>query len=116
MLFVLSNVGLPGTSGFVGEFMVILSTLKANFWVTFLAASTLVIGVAYTIYMYQRVFFGKVVSDKVAALKRAEPVEIFAFFLLGLGVLWIGVYPNALLNILHASVDQLLQLSTVTKL
>lgn len=116
MLFALSNVGLPGTSGFVGEFMVILSTIRANFWVTFAASSTLVIGVAYTIYMYQRVFFGKVASDRVAALKRAEPVEIFAFVLLGLGVLWIGIYPNALLNILHSSVGQLLQLSTVSKL
>jgi NADH-quinone oxidoreductase subunit M len=116
MLFALSNVGLPGTSGFVGELMVILSTIKANFWVSFFAATTLVIGVAYTFFMYQRVFFGKVVSDKVAALKRTEPVEVFAFGLLALGVLWIGIYPNGLLNILHASVDQLLQLSTVNKL
>jgi NADH-quinone oxidoreductase subunit M len=116
MLFALSNVGLPGTSGFVGEFMVILSTIRANFWITFFAASTLVIGVAYTFYMYQRVFFGKVANDKVAALKPAQPVEIFAFLLLALGVMWIGIYPNALLNILHSSVDQLLQLSTVTKL
>lgn len=116
MLFALSNVGLPGTSGFVGEFMVILSTVRASFWVTFAAASTLVIGVAYTMWMYKRVFFGKVVNDKVAALKRAEPVEVFTFGLLALGVLWIGIYPNALLNILHASVNHLLQLSTVTKL
>lgn len=116
MLFALSNVGLPGTSGFVGEFMVILSTVRASFWVTFAAASTLVIGVAYTMWMYKRVFFGKVVNDKVAALKQAEPIEIFTFGLLALGVLWIGIYPNALLNILHASVDHLLQLSTVTKL
>lgn len=116
MLFALSNVGLPGTSGFVGEFLVILSTIHANFWVTFVAALTLIIGVAYTFWMYKRVFFGKVVNDKVAALKGAEPVEVFAFFLLALGVMWIGVYPNALLDILHASVEQLLQLSMVTKL
>ncbi len=116
MLFALSNVGLPGTSGFVGEFMIILSTIRANFWVTFFAASALVISVAYTFYMYQRAFFGEVVNDKVAALKPIEPVEIFSFVLLALGVLWIGLYPNALLNILHASVNQLLQLSMVTKL
>lgn len=116
MLFALSNVGLPGTSGFVGEFMVILSTVRANFWVAFFAASALVISVAYTFYMYQRVFFGKVVNDKVAALKPAEPVEIVAFVLLALGVLWIGLYPNALLNIIHASINQVLQLSMVTKL
>lgn len=116
MLFALSNVGLPGTSGFVGEFMVILSTIQANFWVTVIATSTLVIGVAYTLWMYKRVFFGKVVSDKVATLQRIEPVEGLAFALLGLGILWIGLYPNALLNVLHASVEHILQLSMVTKL
>lgn len=116
MLFALSNVGLPGTSGFVGEFMVILGSIHADFWVAVLAASTLVIGVAYTFYMYQRVFFGAVTHEKVAALQRTEPVEVLAFGLLALGVLWIGLYPNALLNIMHVSVDQLLQLSMVTKL
>ena len=116
MLFALSNAGLPGTSGFVGEFMVLLSTVRANFWVTFAAGTTLVIGVAYTLWMYKRVFFGTVVNEKVAALKRIEPVEGLAFGLLALGILWIGIYPNGLLNILHASVDHLLKLSMVTKL
>lgn len=116
MLFALSNVGLPGTSGFVGEFLVILSTIRANFWVTTIAASTLVIGVAYTFWMYKRVFFGKVVSAKVAALKSIEPVECFSFVLLSLGILWIGLDPNPLLTILHATTSHLLQLSMVTKL
>ncbi len=116
MLFALSNVGLPGTSGFVGEFMIILSSIQASFWVTAIAASTLVIGVAYTFWMYKRVFFGKVVNAKVAALKPAKPIEILAFSLLALGILWIGIYPNALLTVLHASVNHLLELSRVTKL
>lgn len=116
MLFALSNVGLPGTSGFVGEWMIILSTIQANFWVTFFASLTLVISVAYTLWMYKRVFFGEVANDRVAALKPVKGVESLAFVLLSLGILWIGIYPDGLLNVLHASVGHLLQLSTVSKL
>lgn len=112
MLFAMSNVGLPGTSGFVGEFMIILSSVKANFWVTFFAASTLVIGAAYTLWMYKRVFFGAVANDTVAGLQDVRGVDVLSFVLLAAAVLWIGLYPNALLNVLHASVNNLLTITT----
>lgn len=116
MVFAMSNVGLPGTSGFVGEFMILLSTFKASFWVTLLAASTLVIGAAYTLWMYKRVFYGQVVSDSVAALKDIRGVNTLIFSLLTAAVLWIGLYPNALLNVFHATIGHLLQLSTTSRL
>ena len=111
MLFALSNVGLPGTSGFVGEFMVLLSTFQASFWVTCIAASILVIGAAYTLWMYKRVFFGTVTKESVANLKDIHGVDTWMFVFLAAPVLWIGFYPNALLNIFHASVGHLLQLA-----
>lgn len=116
MLFAMSNVGLPGTSGFVGEFMIILSTFKASFWVTLLAASTLIIGAVYTLWMYKRVFFCEVKSDAVAQLKDVGAMEITMFSLLGLAILWIGFYPNALLNIFHTSIGHLLEVSTQSRL
>jgi NADH-quinone oxidoreductase subunit M len=116
MIFSLSNVGMPGTSGFVGEFFVILSAFKANFWIAFLAALTLVLGAAYTLWMYKRVFFGKVVSDEVANLKPIESAEFIALAILAFFVIFIGVYPQPLLNVFHASIGHLLDLSLVTKL
>lgn len=113
MIFAMSNVGLPGTSGFVGEFMIILSTFKASFWVTLAASSTLVIGAAYTLWMYKRVFYGPVVNEQVAALKDVSGVNLLVFILLAAAVFWIGIYPNALLNVLHTSIGHLLQISTV---
>lgn len=115
MIFSLSNVGMPGTSGFIGEFFVILSAFKANFWIAFLAALTLILGAAYTLWMYKRVFFGKVVSDSVANLKPIEPAEFMALAILAFFVLFIGVYPQPLLNVFHASIGHLLELSMVTK-
>lgn len=111
MLFAMANVGLPGTSGFVGEFMVILSTFKTNFWITFFAASTLVIGAAYTLWMYKRVFFGTVTNEKVKTLKDVRGVDTLIFSLLTLAVLWIGVYPHSILYEMHATIYHLLQLS-----
>lgn len=111
MIFAMSNVGLPGTSGFVGEFMIILSTFKASFWVTFFAASTLVIGAAYTLWMYKRVFYGPITNPAVATLKDIDATEAIIFVLLTIAVFWIGLYPNLLLNIYHASVENLLQIS-----
>lgn len=115
MLFAMSNVGLPGTSGFVGEFMVILSTFKASFWVTLLAASTLVIGAAYTLWMYKRVFFGPVVNEAVAKLHDVKGVDYLVFILLGFFVILLGVYPNWILNVFHASVEHLIELSLTTR-
>lgn len=116
LLFAMSNVGLPGTSGFVGEFMIILSAFKANFWVTSAAALSLIIGAAYTLWMYKRVFFGDVVSENVAALKDANAMETLVLVLLAFAVLFIGLYPEPLLKLFHASVGHLLQLALQSKL
>ncbi|MCH9644152.1 MAG: NADH-quinone oxidoreductase subunit M [Gammaproteobacteria bacterium] len=116
MLFAMSNVGLPGTSGFVGEFMVLLSSFKASFWVTLAAASTLVIGAAYTLWMYRRVFFGQITNSEVSTLKDVHGVNLFVFVLLALAVLWIGVYPDPLLNVFHVSITHLLNLSMSSRL
>ncbi len=116
MLFAMSNVGLPGTSGFVGEFMILLSTFKASFWVTFIAASILVIGAAYTLWMYKKVFFGKVTHDGVAKLKDVHGIDTWVFIFLAIPVLWIGLDPNPLLNMLHTSIGNLLQIATTSRL
>lgn len=111
MVFAMSNVGLPGTSGFVGEFMIILSTFKSSFWVTFAAASTLVIGAVYTLWMYKRVFFGQVVHDSVAGLKDVSGINIVVFVLLTAAVLLLGLYPEPMLKVFHASINHVLQIS-----
>lgn len=116
MLFAMSNVGLPGTSGFVGEFMVILSSFKANFWVAFLAGLSLIIGAAYTLWMYKRVFFGPVVNKEVAELKDSNCLEIFVFILLAAAILFIGFWPKPLLDVFQPSVGHLLDLSLQSKL
>ncbi len=116
MLFAMSNVGLPGTSGFVGEFMVIISAFKANFWITFFAASTLIIGAVYTLWLYKRVFFGPLVSDKVKGLQDIGGFEVIVFTLLAVPVIYIGVYPEPILDVFHASVGHILYLSHLTKL
>ena len=116
MVYAMSNVGLPGTSGFVGEFMVILSSFKGNFWVTFFAASTLVVGAAYTLTMYKRVFFGPVVNDRVAQLKDVSGPDLIAFILLAAAVLIIGLFPNLMIQVFHNSVHKILLLSLHSKL
>lgn len=116
MLFALSNAGLPGTSGFVGEFMIILSSFQANIWISLTAATTLVLGAAYTLYMYKRVFFGEVATANVAKLQDIHGMNLIAFILLGIGVLVLGIYPQPLLSIFHASVGHLLDLALQSKL
>lgn len=113
MLFALSNVGMPGTSGFVGEFMVIVAAFHANFWIAFLAATSLVIAAAYTLWMYKKIFFGPVTNHKVAALKDIGIYEIVIFGLLSAAIIFLGVYPQWLLEILHASVGHLLNDSLI---
>ncbi len=108
MLFAMANVGLPGTSGFVGEFMVILGAVKANFWYAFLAATTLVFGAAYTLWMYKRVIFGAVANHHVAEMKDLTAREKLVFAILALTVLGMGLYPLPLSEIMHASVNDLL--------
>ena len=107
MLFVMANSGLPGTSGFVGEFLVILAAFKVEFWFALAAGSTLILGAAYNLWMYKRVIFGDVANAKVAALKDLDGREIIVLGLLALAVLGLGVYPNPLLDVLPASVDLL---------
>lgn len=116
MIFVMSNVALPGTSGFVGEFMVILSAFKASFWITFTCALTLIIGAAYTLWMYKRVFFGKVTNEKVATLVDVNGLERFIFVLLIIPIFLIGLYPKPLLNVFHTSIGHLLELGLQSKL
>ena len=107
VLFAMANAGLPGTSGFVGEFMVILSAFKANFWYAFLAATTLVLGAAYTLWMVKRVVFGDIANDQVAALTDLNGREYFVLGVLALAVLLVGVWPQPLVEMMAASVEQL---------
>jgi NADH-quinone oxidoreductase subunit M len=116
MLFAMSNVALPGTSGFVGEFMVILSTFKANFWVTALASLTLIVGAIYTLWMYKRVFYGDIINQQVAELKDVGRHEIVLFALLAVAILFIGLYPMPMIELFHASVGHIIELSTTSKL
>jgi len=109
MLFAMANSGLPATSGFVGEFMVIMGAMQANFWIAFAAATTLVFGAAYTLWMVKRVVFGAVANEHVAALKDLEPRELVVLGLLAVAVLAMGVYPLPLTEVMHASVDELLR-------
>ncbi len=108
MLFAMANSGLPGTSGFVGEFMVILGAVKANFWYAFLAASTLIFGAAYTLWMYKRVIFGAITNDHVAHLRDIGSREILVFVILAITVLGMGLYPLPFADIMHVSVNDLL--------
>jgi NADH-quinone oxidoreductase subunit M len=115
MLFSMANAGLPATSGFVGEFMVVLGAIKFNFWVGFAAATTLVLGAAYTLWMYKRVVFGAVANDHVAKLTDIGTREILVLGLLAVSVLAMGLYPYPLTDVMHTSVERLLQ-HTASKL
>ena len=108
MLFAMANSGLPGTSGFVGEFMVIMAAIKVNFWYAFLAATTLIFGAAYTLWMYKRVVFGAVANPAVEALKDINHREILILTILAAAVLWMGLYPMPFTEVMHATVDDLL--------
>ena len=108
MLFAMANSGLPGTSGFVGEFTVILGAMKANFWYAFAAATTLVFGAAYTLWMYKRVIFGAVANPHVAELTDMSLREKVIFTILAITVLGMGLYPLPFSEIMHASVNDLL--------
>jgi len=116
VFFAMANVGLPGTSGFVGEFMVVLGAFQANFWYAFLAGSTLILGAAYTLWMVKRVIFGDVKNEKVAALKDINSREALVLGTLAFFVLLLGVYPAPLLEVMHSTVDNLLQQAVTSKL
>jgi len=108
VLFAMANCGLPATSGFVGEFMVIMGAMKASFWLAFLAATTLVFGAAYTLWMYKRVIFGAVANAHVAALSDLSRREFWLLAAVALAVLAMGVYPKPLIDVMHVSVADLL--------
>jgi len=116
MLFAMANCGLPGTSGFVGEFLVIMGAMKASFWLALVAASTLVLGAAYTLWMYKRVIFGAVANSHVAALKDLNFREFIVLGALAFAVLFMGVYPLPFTEVMHASVNELLRHVAAPKL
>jgi len=116
VLFAMANVGLPGTSGFVGEFMVILASVSSNFWVGFWAALTLILAAAYTLWLVKRVIFGQVANKKVAALTDLSGFELSAYILLALSVLAMGIYPKPILNYVHQTVSHTLALADKSKL
>jgi NADH-quinone oxidoreductase subunit M len=116
VLFAMANVGLPGTSGFVGEFMVILVSYKANFWIALLAALTLIIGAAYTLWMVKRVIFGEVRHAEVMKMPDVNGREIFIMASLAFFVLLLGVWPDPLAHVMHATIENLVQHIAQSKL
>jgi len=116
VFFGMANAGLPGTSGFVGEWMVILGTVGVNFWLALLAATTLVFGAAYTLWMVKRVYFGPIANEKVRALADVNLREFTMLALLAIAALWMGVYPKPFTDPMQASVTQLLKHVAVSKL
>ena len=108
VFFAMANAGLPGTSGFVGEFMVILASFKASFWIAFLAALTLILGAAYTLWMVKRVVFGDVANDNVAALSDINRREFLFLAILALAVLALGLWPDPLVEVMHPTMENLL--------
>ena len=116
MLFAMANAGLPATSGFVGEFMVILAAVKFNFWVAFAAASTMIVGAAYTLWMYKRVIFGAVANHHVAELTDISAREFLVLALLATGALGMGLYPQPFTEVMHSSVNELLRHIAVSKI
>jgi NADH-quinone oxidoreductase subunit M len=116
VFFAMANCGLPGTSGFVGEWMVILGTVGVSFWLALLAATTLVFGAGYTLWMVKRVYFGPVANDHVRTLSDANPRELVMLSLLAAAALWMGVYPKPFVDPMQASVTQLLKHVAVSKI
>jgi NADH-quinone oxidoreductase subunit M len=108
MLFAMANAGLPATSGFVGEFMVILGAVEVNFWLAFLAATTLILGAAYTLWMYKRVIFGAVANPEVAALSDLTPREFWLLATVAAAVLLMGLWPKPFVDVMNVSVADLL--------
>jgi NADH-quinone oxidoreductase subunit M len=116
MLFAMANAGLPGTSGFVGEFLVIMGAMKANFWYAFAAAITLIFGAAYTLWMYKRVVFGAVANKQVEALQDINAREFLVLGVLAVLVLVMGIWPQPFAEVLHTSVNELLAHVSYSKL
>jgi NADH-quinone oxidoreductase subunit M len=116
VLFAMANAGLPGTSGFVGEFLVIVASFKANFWYAFVAALTLILGAAYTLWLVKRVIWGEVGNDGVASLKDLNAREFIVLATLAVAVLALGVWPAPLLDVMRPSIELLVDQLTASKL
>jgi NADH-quinone oxidoreductase subunit M len=116
VLFALANTGLPGTSGFVGEFLVIIASFRASFWFSLLAATTLVLGACYTLWLVKRVVFGPVANDKVAKLQDLNGREFIVLSALAIAVLAVGVWPAPLLKVMQPSIAHLVSQAIATKL
>ena len=108
VLFAMANAGLPGTSGFVGEFMVIIASFKANFWFAFLAATTLILGAAYTLWMIKRVVYGEVANENVAELQDLNSREFLVLAILAISVLLVGLWPAPLVDMMNVTIEQLI--------
>lgn len=116
LLFAMANCGLPATAGFVGEWMVILGTVKYHFWLGAIAATALIFGAAYTLWMYKRVYFGEVTNDHVRELKDINAREFFMLAVLAVAVLYMGLYPKPFTDVMHVSVTELLKHVAQSKL
>src|SRR5207342_1769184 len=107
VLFALANSGLPGTSGFVGEFLVIIASFHANFWYAFLAGTTLILGAAYTLWLVKRVIFGAVANHHVAELTDLNAREFIVLALLAVGVVLLGLWPAPLTHVMESTLQHL---------
>jgi NADH-quinone oxidoreductase subunit M len=116
VLFALANAGLPGTSGFIGEFLVILASFKAGVWYAFLAGTTLVLGAAYTLWLVKRVIFGPVANEKVGALTDLDGREYFVLGVLAAAVLLVGLWPAPLLDVMEATTQNLVRQMLTSKI
>jgi NADH-quinone oxidoreductase subunit M len=116
VFFAFANSGVPGTSGFIGEFLVILASFKANVWYAFLGGSILVLGAAYTLWLVKRVIYGEVANDKVAALKDLNGREFLVLGVLAVAVLLVGLWPAPLLDVMRASTQHLAQQLLLSKI
>ena len=109
LLFFMANCGLPGTAGFIGEWMVILAAVRANFWLGLLLATALITGAGYSLWMFKRVYFGAVANDEVRAMRDINAREFLVLALLAVAVLWMGLYPKPFTDVMDTSVTNLLQ-------
>jgi NADH-quinone oxidoreductase subunit M len=116
LLFAMANCGLPGTAGFVGEWMVILGAIKYNFWVGFAASSALIFGAAYTLWMVKRVYLGPVANDNVKELTDINSREFVMLALLAIAVLAMGIFPKPFTDVMDVSVAELLKHVAISKL
>jgi len=116
VLFAMANSGLPATSGFVGEFMVIMGAVEYNFWIGLLAATSLILAASYSLWMVKRVYFGEVANDNVRAMPDINGREFLILGLLAIAVLYMGVYPKPFTDVMHVSVQALIDHISISKL